>query len=251
MKWIVKGRYRARISNKPDDVLAAQRLRSEQFSLAGAEKARTEVLDRDQFDGVCQHAVIEDVTTGELAACFRFLHLRNSELIDRSYSAQFYNLDRLKSYPYPLLEIGRFCIRDGQLDPDIPRMAWALLTRYVDANRIGLMFGCSSFQGTEISAYLDAFALLKDRHLAPDIWAPKVKAPEVVRYCDLLAHESPARANAARTMPSLLRTYLTMGGWVSDHAVIDRHLNTLHVFTGVEISAISPMRKMLLRADAA
>ncbi len=41
-------------------------------------------------------------------------------------------------------------------------------------------------------------------------------------------------------MPPLLRTYLMMGGWVSDHAVVDRQMNTLHVFTGLEIGAIPP-----------
>ena len=51
-------------------------------------------------------------------------------------------------------------------------------------------------------------------------------------------------------MPPLLRTYLTMGGWVSDHAVVDTHMNTLHVFTGLEIAAIPPARARLLRADA-
>jgi L-ornithine Nalpha-acyltransferase len=49
------------------------------------------------------------------------------------------------------------------------------------------------------------------------------------------------------TMPPLLRTYLAMGGWVSDHAVVDRDLNTLHVFTGLEIRAIPPARARLLR----
>ncbi len=41
-----------------------------------------------------------------------------------------------------------------------------------------------------------------------------------------------------------------MGGWVSDHAVVDQQMNTLHVFTGVEIGAIPPARKRLLRAVA-
>jgi L-ornithine Nalpha-acyltransferase len=36
-------------------------------------------------------------------------------------------------------------------------------------------------------------------------------------------------------LPPLLRTYLGMGGWVSDHAVVDRELDTLHVFTCVEV----------------
>jgi hypothetical protein len=41
-----------------------------------------------------------------------------------------------------------------------------------------------------------------------------------------------------------------MGGWVSDHAVIDAEMATLHVFTGVEITTIPPARKRLLRALA-
>jgi putative hemolysin len=51
-----------------------------------------------------------------------------------------------------------------------------------------------------------------------------------------------------RRMPPLLKTYLMMGGWVSDHAVVDAQMNTLHVFTGVEIGSIPPARKRLLRA---
>jgi putative hemolysin len=49
-------------------------------------------------------------------------------------------------------------------------------------------------------------------------------------------------------MPPLLRSYLAMGGWVSDHAVVDRDLGTLHVFTGLEIGAIPAARARQLRA---
>jgi putative hemolysin len=53
-----------------------------------------------------------------------------------------------------------------------------------------------------------------------------------------------------QSMPPLLRTYLAMGGWVSDHAVVDRDLGTMHVFTGVEIGKVPPARARLLRALA-
>jgi hypothetical protein len=49
-------------------------------------------------------------------------------------------------------------------------------------------------------------------------------------------------------MPPLLRSYIGMGGWVSDHAVVDRTMNTLHVFTAVQTAAIPPARQRLLRA---
>ena len=51
-------------------------------------------------------------------------------------------------------------------------------------------------------------------------------------------------------MPPLLRSYLAMGGWVSDHAVVDRDLDTLHVFTGFEVRAIPEARVRALRLAA-
>ena len=36
-------------------------------------------------------------------------------------------------------------------------------------------------------------------------------------------------------LPPLLKFYLKLGGKVSDHAVIDRELDTLHVFTYVNL----------------
>ena len=51
-------------------------------------------------------------------------------------------------------------------------------------------------------------------------------------------------------LPPLLRTYLGMGGWVSDHAVADRELDTLHVFTCVEVDRVPAARAASLRAVA-
>jgi hypothetical protein len=39
-----------------------------------------------------------------------------------------------------------------------------------------------------------------------------------------------------------------MGGWVSDHAVFDRDLEAMHVFTAVDINAIPQARKCFLRS---
>lgn len=58
------------------------------------------------------------------------------------------------------------------------------------------------------------------------------------------------RRAALAGLPPLLRTYLGMGGWVSDHAVVDRELDTLHVFTCVEVERIPAARAASLRAVA-
>ena len=89
-----------------------------------------------------------------------------------------------------------------------------------------------------------------DKYLGPARWAPQIKSPHVFQFATHLTGTSDPK-RAMRQMPPLLKTYLLMGGWVSDHAVVDRDLGTLHVFTGLEISAIPPARKRLLRASAA
>jgi putative hemolysin len=88
-------------------------------------------------------------------------------------------------------------------------------------------------------------------HLAPAARNPKQKAAEVFAYA---SQQNPVAFDpraAMQSLPPLLRTYLAMGGWVSDHAVIDRKLDTLHVFTAVEIAKIPPARARALRAISA
>ncbi len=235
-------RFRWRIASDVVDVEACQRLRHLAFRDG-------EGLDRDPFDEYYQHVLIEDANTGELAGCFRLLVLENGRSIDRCYSAQHYDLSALTGFPEKLAEVGRFCTAPKANDPDIVRVAWSALTRMVDEEGIALLFGCSSFHGTEIEIYADAFAMLKEKHLAPKRWLPKVKAPDVFRFARRLKGRGDRR-KALLAMPPLLRSYLSMGGWVSDHAVVDRDLNTLHVFTGLEIRAIPPTRARALRAVA-
>ncbi len=230
-------RFVARQADGAGDVERAQALRALSFGRAG--------VDCDGFDADCLHFLVEDRRSGALVCCYRVLPLTGAT-ITRSYSAQFYDLARLAAFPGSVVEIGRFCTHPDAQDPDILRAAWGALTTYVDANGVALLFGCSSFQGVEPARYADAFAMLGARHCAPEAWMPGIKAPEVVS----LSGPRPDLRRASELMPPLLRTYLLMGGWVSDHAVVDRAMNTLHVFTGLEIAAIPEARKRLLRADA-
>ena len=237
---LIRGRYIAREASSEADVRAAQALRSRCFGTKG--------LDVDAFDDRCTHILIHSRADNRLVCAFRMLPLLGRD-IAQSYSAQYYELSALESFEGRMVEMGRFCIDPDMQDADILRVAWGAMTTYVDRNDVKMLFGCSSFAGTETEDYLDAFAMLKAKHLAPKRWLPRVKAPDVFRFAARLRRRPDARKAMLR-MPPLLKTYLLMGGWVSDHAVVDRQMNTLHVFTGLEITAIPASRKRLLRAVA-
>ena len=233
-------RFTARFAENAEDVRDAQALRGRVFRQGRA--------DEDSFDANCRHVLVEDGSKGRLACTFRIQPFENGAEINHSYAAQFYELSALRGYEGKLVEMGRFCIDPQYNDPDILRTAWGAMTGYVDEHNVKMLFGCSSFHGTEAEAHLEAFALLKARHLAPRKYLPQIKAPRVFRFARLM--RKPNLRAAQMAMPPLLRTYLAMGGWTSDHAVVDRDLDTLHVFTGLEIGAIPAARKRVLRAAA-
>ncbi len=210
---------------------------------------RPDGLDADSFDNICLQVLVVEVGSGQVVATFRLLQLRCGAEIGKSYSAQHYGLKGLATFQRPMVEMGRFCIAPDEGDPGVLRAAWSALAAFVDREGIKLLFGCSSFRGTDAGAYSDAFAMLTERHLAPPCWRPRIKSSNVFRFAQRL-RQKPDRRRALCSMPPLLRSYLSMGGWVSDHAVIDRDLNTLHVFTGLEVDSIPPGRARLLRAAA-
>jgi putative hemolysin len=237
MIHLEKGQYTAREAVSECDIASALALRATCFGVAD---------DGDAFDAHSTHILVEETATGTVVCCYRLLALHGRDL-EKSYAAQFYELTALQSYEGLMMELGRFCVTPSRTDPDILRIAWAAMTDFVDAQKVQMLFGCSSFAGVETAEYLDAFAMLRARHLAPTRWLPRAKAPDVFRFAARLRRKPDVR-KAMKRMPPLLRTYLLMGGWVSDHAVVDHKMNTLHVFTGLEIGAGPASRKRLLRA---
>ncbi|MDF1872619.1 GNAT family N-acyltransferase [Vannielia sp.] len=247
MKELTKGRYRVRQAQSRADMAAVMALRGLTFrGDAGAD-------DSDAFDTRAMHVIIEDMRAeGEaarLACAFRLLRLSGGGDIAQGYTAQFYDTAPLASYPGPMLEMGRFCIDPAARgDPHVLRTAWVGMTDLIDSQGISFLFGCSSFHGTDPAEHFDALALLRDSYTAPSALRPAPKAPQTHPFT-ALPDRAPDKRTALLTMPPLLRSFLLLGGWVSDHAVVDDDLGTLHVFTGLEIQSVPPARARALRAS--
>ena len=246
-----KGRYRAVWARSETERRAAFRLRHRCFIEAAGLDPRPGHEDRDAFDGAFEHLIVQPVTGDTPVACCRVGLFDATTVAKSSYSAAVYDLSPFSVRQGRMAEIGRFCIAPEALfDPDILRVAWGALTTYVDRHDVQLLFGCSSFVGTTPADHDAGFRLLGARHVAPPTLAPSVNATEIVP----LPTDAPLDLAMARLglsqLPPLLRTYIRMGGWVSDHAVIDRELNTMHVLTGLEVHAVPAGRARILRRMA-
>jgi L-ornithine Nalpha-acyltransferase len=237
---IRKGKLIARLAVDPRDMGRVMAFRRAAFPrVAGAEE--------DAQDALSAHVVVE--AEGALLAYFRVMLFGWGAGLSQGYAARFYDVGPLAGYARPIAEIGRFCVSPAGVHPDVLRLAWGAMTRIVDEGQAGLLVGCSSFRGADWTRHRAGLALLAAEFVGPIEHLPERKAGEVVDYPALVG---PARdrREALAGLPPLLRTYLGMGGWVSDHAVADRELDTLHVFTCVEVDRIPPARAASLRAVA-
>lgn len=229
---------RCQISRDPRAVGRAQRLRHRVFF-------GTPGLDCDAFDAQCDHGLVESAS-GLILGCFRVRRLHSLADLVACYAAQVYDLSGWSHMRFPMVEVGRFCLNPDQHHPDTLRAAWAAITRYVERCGAGILFGCASFPGCDPARYHGGFDLLAQRHLGPEQDLPGRIAPETILLAGPKACALDAKQGITQ-IPPLLRSYLRMGGWVSDHAVIDRSMNTLHVLTVVDVAQIPEARKTALR----
>jgi putative hemolysin len=238
---LVKGGWVARLAEGPADVARVMAFRAAAFPRGdgGAEE--------DAQDALSAQVMVEG--QGVLLACYRVMLFGWGAGLAQGYAARFYDVSPLAGYARPIAEMGRFCVAPGGVHPDVLRLAWGAMTRLVDEGRVGLMVGCASFRGADWQRHREGLALLAAGHVGPVEHLPARRAAEVVEYPGLVGPVTDRRT-ALAALPPLLRTYLAMGGWVSDHAVVDRQLNTLHVFTCVEVDKVPAARAASLRAVA-
>ncbi len=240
MNPIVKGALVARLAEGRADMARALAFRRAAFLRhAGAEE--------DAQDALSAHVLVEGADQ-TLLAYFRVMLFGWGAGLAQGYAARFYDVGPLSGYARPIAEMGRFCVAPGGVHPDVLRLAWGAMTMIVEEGQAGLLVGCTSFRGADWLAHRAGLALLAAEFVGPVDHRPGQKAAEVVD----LGQAGPVgdRRAALAALPPLLRTYLAMGGWVSDHAVVDRELDTLHVFTCVEVDRVPAARAASLRAVA-
>ncbi|NAZ37038.1 GNAT family N-acetyltransferase [Rubellimicrobium sp. CFH 75288] len=237
------GRLRLGFVTSGEWVAAAQRLRHGRFIEQRGLPHRPAGLDADGHDEHCCHLLVL-TEQGDLVGTARLRAFPSGRQIGDSYAAGFYDLDRLARHPGRLLEVGRLCVRVGA-GPEVLRAVLAGIALAADHAAAEALFGCASFEGSEPARHRHALAYLAERHRPPALWAPRPRVRDAV---PLAVPGPPPPPDALQALPPLLRTYCALGCWVSDHAVPDPTLDTLHVLVVLERRRIPPGRLRTLRA---
>lgn len=233
------GRFTVRLAETEDDVAAAQRLRYRVFvEEMGATPSPEDAAirrERDRFDDFFDHLLLidnnatpEDPMDG-VAGVYRLL--RGKVAREKGcgfYGDSEYDLTKIRDYPRETVELGRSCVGLDYRGGSAMHLLWTGLGHYVTMHNIEIMFGVASFHGDDPKALALPLSYLHHNHLAPEDLRVRTR-DEFFEPMDLIPAEEISKAAAMKEIPTLIKAYIRLGGFVGEGAYVDHDFNTVDV----------------------
>lgn len=224
--------FSVKLAETDAELRAAQALRYDVFvrELGGGGEMvdHDKGLERDRFDPYFDHMLLIDEASGRVVGVYRLLRDDQARAAGQFYSEDEYDLSVLKSGGRKLLELGRSCLHRDYRGTMAMYHLWTGLADYVRRHDIAILFGVASFHGTDIASLAPSLSLLHHNHLAPpDLRVRAVSAH--FQSMDLIAAADLDRRSAMLGVPSLIKAYLRLGGFVGEGAYVDHRFNTTDV----------------------
>ena len=237
-----------RLAANEDEIRAAQHLRYrvfyEEYAATPTDQMALEKRDFDSYDDVADHLIVVDSSISDpkhrIVGTYRLLRREAAEKHGTFYTSAEFDISPILKSKVQVLELGRSCVLAEYRTRPILQLLWQGITDYMLDHNIGMMFGCASLYGTDISALSQQLAYLYHYHLAPEELRSRALENRFMNM-DLHAKESIDAKAAFSALPALIKGYLRLGAYIGEGAVIDHQFNT------IDVCIILPMEKVAER----
>jgi putative hemolysin len=243
------GSLEVRLAQTAAEVRQAQKLRYRVFYQEGSAIPDSGRLfarrDIDAYDAICDHLLVLDHGEGKtgqrpaVVGTYRLLRQPLAEEHGGFYTAGEFDIGGLiaRHNNLQFLELGRSCVLAPYRNKRTLELLWHGIWSYVLQNRLDVMIGCASLDGTDPKQLALPLSFLHHYARAPEQWRAHA-LPE--RYVEMnrLSKESIDPKAALRALPPLIKGYLRLGGYIGDGAVVDREFGTTDVLIVLPVSDI-------------
>ena len=225
--------YVVRLARRADEVRAVQVLRYQVFNLElneGLSSSHATGLDKDCFDPVCDHLLVEHLPTREVVGTYRLQTGRNAAANLGYYCAQEFEFKAFEPLRGEIIELGRACVHSHHRNMIVLGMLWKGIADYANSHGGRYLVGCSSLTSQDPPIGASAYAYLSRHHLV----SPAYLTRPLPAYDCSLAH----LATEEVQIPKLLRAYLTLGAKICGPPALDPHFKTIDFLTWLDLSTI-------------
>lgn len=236
-----------RLAETEAEVEAAQRLRFEVFSdvrdAAFSEEATAARRDLDIYDPYCDHLIVIDPSRVDedmlgIVGTYRMMARSKRPEDPGFYTDRFFDLSCFDSIDGEIVEMGRVCIDPDYKSRAVMQWLWKGIATYVLDNKVKILFGCAGFNGTDPVEHQNLLSYLHNQFLAPARIRPVARAEHRLEF-DCLPPTNVDEKTAKAEIPSIIRGYSRMGGFVGEGAVVNQHFHTTMVCIVVELAGLT------------
>ncbi len=225
--------FRVRMAQTLEDVIECQRLRYLVFNCElgeGLESSARTGLDRDRFDFICDHLMVQDAATGKLAGTYRMQSGYRAKGNLGYYGEEFFDFRPFETIRSEVLELGRACVHEEYRNTSVLHMLWKGIARYALSCGARYLFGCSSLSSQDENEGMALYEALREKYLA----GPSLRTNPVEGH---RCASSNLAVNPPQT-PRLFRAYLDISARICGPPAIDREFKTIDFLTLVDLRAL-------------
>ena len=228
------GAFRVRLAVDEDDRRCLYRLRFLVFNLElneGLDAAYLDGLDRDQFDSVCDHLMVEHRESGRIVGTYR---LQTGSMAAHNlgfYSAQEFDFTPYEAIRDEVVECGRACIHRDFRSFEVLNLLWRGIALYAVARSGRYLIGCSSVTTQDTSLGSAMYHRLREFLVSAEL-----RTKPTAAFAFPLEAETAERPQP----PRLLRAYLTVGAKICGAPALDREFKTIDFLTLLDLENMAP-----------
>ena len=226
--------YHLRLASADADRIAAFRLRFLVFNLElneGLECAYMTGQDRDDFDGICDHLIVEHVGTGKIVGTYRLQTGTIASANTGFYSEREFDFSRYRQLGNSVIELGRACVHRGHRTSEVLYLLWRGIAQYAIHHGGRYLIGCSSLTSQDPAHGTAVYEAMREHLVEPDLRT----TPRPAFAMPLMPSD-----NASAKIPKLLRAYLAVGAKICGPPAIDREFRTIDFLTLLDLKALHP-----------
>jgi len=229
------GKYKIRLAASEAERDAACRLRFKVFNLElgeGLMSSYSTGLDKDRFDHVCDHLLVEDRSSGEVVGTYRMQSGSEARRNWGYYSAQEFDFAPYEPVRDQVLELGRASIDRDHRSSEVLTLLWRGITQYSKSYGLRYLIGCSSLNSQD---FAEGWAIYEQ--LSPFLAAPEFRTRPTAPHT--LPPPNGQPQNHPK-IPKLLKTYIGVGARICGEPAWDREFGTIDFLTLLDLRQLTP-----------
>ncbi len=239
--YIENNKYIIKTVENSQELECVLKLRHDVFYKEMLNTLKSNRIDLDKFDPLCDHLAVVDKLTGSYIGTYRL----NSSLFNRRfYSSTEFNIKNILSLEGNKLEVGRACVHKDYRDGILIALLWKGLSEYIKRTNTRYIFGCSSIKATDINEIIPVYLYLRKNYFPGNNQKvyPKINF-RIKKFNKYVRHY--IRTNnkeydfSSKYMSSLLKAYLRIGAVICGEPVIDWQFKCTDFFTLLDMQHLN------------